>query len=260
MASASSVAPHRLRICAGAVSWARLAISSATARSLGEPNSQIAKPSAARRPASSAKCAAGQRLAGPYSAPGQKAAILAGRSIASRVRVFCCSATVDRSRGAETGRGSGAPGSFRQLREAFDHQRQGGFVEAVAAVEQAVTRFAGESDALRNPGESRNQRRFQGVGQDVGGVIAARGKLASETPAFAQAQRTVAEWVVEHMVDFAHAPQYGGHPRRCQGIQGQVGVLRVQPGKQRLRHDRVANPGRGDDEGFHLDSGFRIED
>ncbi|TXT27981.1 MAG: hypothetical protein FD131_3458 [Rhodocyclaceae bacterium] len=140
---------------------------------------------------------------------------------------------------------------FGQLGEAFDHERQGGLVERMADVDQAITRFAGEADALRNAGQPRDERRFERIGQDVDGVIAAGGEQSGQLPARLERQLAVAEGAVEHIADFRHALQDGRYPARGDGVELETGLFGVQAGKQRLRHDRVADPGGGDDEGFH---------
>jgi hypothetical protein len=68
---------------------------------------------------------AGQRLAGPYSAPGQKAAI-ARRALKAEFGsvLSCCSLRSTGFSGGKWVAASGA-GGFGQLGEALDHQRQG---------------------------------------------------------------------------------------------------------------------------------------
>jgi len=68
-ACTSVVLPARLMQAPGRTALADPAISSHSAASLPEPSNTTGKVSLC---ASSEKCAAGQRLAGPYSAPGAK--------------------------------------------------------------------------------------------------------------------------------------------------------------------------------------------
>jgi hypothetical protein len=144
---------------------------------------------------------------------------------------------------------------FGQLGEAFDHERQGRFIQRVTEVDQAITRFAGEADAPRNASQPGHERRFERIGQDIDGVVMVRGKLAGEFPARFERQLAVAERAVEDVADFRHAVQDGRHPARGDGVELETGMFGMQPRKQRLRHDRVADPGGGDDESLH----WRIE-
>jgi hypothetical protein len=79
--------------------------------------------------------------------------------------------------------GKRRPGRFGELGEALDHQRQRGFVERVADVDQAVARFAGKADAFRDAGQKRHQRRFQRIGQDIDRVVVAGRQFARQLPA-----------------------------------------------------------------------------
>lgn len=140
---------------------------------------------------------------------------------------------------------------FGQLREAFGHLRQGELVERVASIEQAVAGFADEADALGNAGKERNQRRFDRIGQDVGALVAALCQLPGEAVAGLQREVAVRERAVDDLRDFRHAFEYRGNPARRQGIELQAGKVFVQTHEQRMGQHGVANPGGGDDQGFH---------
>ena len=143
------------------------------------------------------------------------------------------------------------------MREAFDHQRQGLLVEVVPAVDQAVAGFAGKADPLRDAGKEGYQCRLERIGQDIDRIVAAGGEFAGKAPARFEADLAVAEGAVDDLADFIHALQHGGNPARCQGIELQAAMLGMQAGKQRLRHDGVADPRGGDDQCFHGEGALR---
>ena len=143
------------------------------------------------------------------------------------------------------------PGMLGQLGEALDHQRQRLLVQAMPDVDQAVARLAGEPDAPRDAGQKGNQGRFQRVGQDIDGVVTPCRQLAGQPPACLERHLAVPERAVDDVRNLGHAVQHRGHPARRHGIELQTGMPGVQPGKERLRHDGVADPGRGDDQSFH---------
>jgi hypothetical protein len=58
----------------------------------------------------------------------------------------------------------------------------------------------------------------------------------------------VAERHADHFVDLGHAPRHRRDPFGREHLQPQAGALQVQAREQRLRHQRVADPVRGDDE------------
>lgn len=56
---------------------------------------------------------------------------------------------------------------------------------------------------------------------------------------------------VDQLRDLRHTFEYRCHPAWRQGVELQSGRALVQSHEQRLRENGVANPGRGDDQGFH---------
>ncbi len=87
------------------------------AASPGPPISQTARPISIRRRASVAKCAAGQRLAGPYSAPTQSATAGAALPSPKRASVAATSSGSVASRGAGVSAGVTTPrGSASRLK------------------------------------------------------------------------------------------------------------------------------------------------
>ena len=63
-----------------------------------------------------------------------------------------------------------------------------------------------------------------------------------------QGQFAVGEGVVDGFGDFRHALQDRRNPARRQRVELHTGETLLQPDKQRLRHHRVADPGRSDDQ------------
>ena len=138
-------------------------------------------------------------------------------------------------------RGAGFHG---QLREAFGHLRQGRLVKHMAAIDQAIARFAREADAFGDAGQEWNQRRLERIGQDVGALVAGLSQLRGQVATGLQREFAMNERAVDDGVDFRHALKHRGDPARGKRIEPQARIGLVQPHEQRLRHDGVANPGR----------------
>ena len=74
--------------------------------------------------------------------------------------------------------------------------------------------------------------------------------LARQTVTSGEGKLAMDEGAVDDLPDLRHALQYGSHPARRQRVELQPRRVLVQAPEQRLRHHRIANPGRGDHQGF----------
>jgi hypothetical protein len=139
----------------------------ADGRILGRADSQTGKSVCARRRASSAKWRAGQRLAGPYSAPGQKAtgAGAASRPSAARVARTLSGFDCEMRRGERRRRRSADV--LGEQGVALGQLRQRRFVERMDAVEQQAARLAAEADALGMPAKKGSRADFQEFGRTI---------------------------------------------------------------------------------------------
>ena len=142
----------------------------------------------------------------------------------------------------------GSTGRFGKLGEAFGHLGQRGLVEDVPPVDQPVTRFTDKTDPLGDPGEPRDERGLEGIGQHIDPAVVPGAQRARQPETGAERQFAVGEGVVDDLGDFRHALQYRRDPARRQGVDHQPFGRGLQAGEQDLRHDGVADPGRGDDQ------------
>ena len=114
-------------------------------RSLGEPTSQTAYPDRRSAAPASAKCSAGQRLAGPNSAPGHR--IATGRCVLRpSARIASARVARDRARAPEPRRRRHELARLRRERhEAVDQARQRLLSRRRASVSRHAARFAARS-------------------------------------------------------------------------------------------------------------------
>ena len=217
-------------------------MSSHSGCSSGPPKSHTALPSPAQRAATSAKCLAGQRLAGPKAAPGQSATtgLPAGRS--SRARAA--------ARFSGSARSSGVPArSTRQRRVAFDQAGQTIGLEAPCIVQHGVTMLPKPARPPRDAREPRHQRGLERVGQDEGPFEAVRAERPPDPQAFSQPQPSMTDPEPMHGVDPRHPLRHRGRRKGGEHVDDGAGVGERRD--QGLRQDHVADPGRPDDERLH---------
>jgi hypothetical protein len=132
-----------------------------------------------------------------------------------------------------------------QCRIEGDHGRPVlGVLEAMR--EHPDARLAEIADPPGNAGEQGQQRALEGVRQDVRDVEPALQLLADRSPG-AKLQAAVLEGKLDDFVHLRHRAVDRCHPRN--GADGEPLAARVQAAKERLGHDRVADPLGGDDEG-----------
>ena len=137
-------------------------------------------------------------------------------------------------------------GLFRQPRIVHRHRlAPGGF--PVEEVEQSVARLADVAGADRDAGEKRHQRGLPGIGQHDGLVVTDRLERAPEAPALAQPEPAVLKRGFDHPGNLRHAPHHRRHPGGGQDIDARLRQFFAQPREHGLRHQRVADPVRGDD-------------
>ena len=161
--------------------------------SLLEPNSHTSQPLASPAFATSAKYSTGQRLAGPYSAPGHRPST----GVAGRPRFKRESAARALSTSA-CRRGGGISGSVSPGASASATKRstvRGRFVLSSrrTVIEQAVTPLTGETGARPGTRHERNDRGLERIGQDDGAVVIARAQFATEAQAHAEIETPVDE-------------------------------------------------------------------
>ena len=128
-------------------------------------------------------------------------------------------------------------------------------VEHVALIEQDEARLAPVADAARDAGKEGHQRGFPGVGQDVGGVIVGAGETATQRTPGGEIEFAVAKGVVDDRVDLGHPRQQGRTPVGGEDVDPRAGIALLDEAQQRLGDDRVADPGRRDDQYLHVRGG-----
>ncbi len=121
---------------------------------------------------------------------------------------------------------------------------------AMADIEQAEAGFAAIADAQRDAGQPGDQRGLERVRQHIGRVVAFVLELLGEHQPCRELQLAVRQFAGEDLVDLGHAGQHRRHPFRGEGVDLQARMARFHEGEERLRHQGVADPVGGDDEGF----------
>ena len=226
---------------------------SAAGRSFGEPISQTRMPSAMKRVASAAKCSAGQRLAGPYSAPGHSTATGAPppspNSRTAAARLAASGTSTGGGDGVDAGGASPASASARS-------GRRGAAARAGARRRTSVSRPQRDSPTItgadRDPGEPGYERRLPGIRQhERAGITIVGGrsrKLRASARAPAQVEAAVADRVGDDVAHAAHPRVDRAAPGRRQHVDRGIRVHRPQPRDQRLGQDGIADPRGGDDQ------------
>ena len=79
----------------------------------------------------------------------------------------------------------------------------------------------------------------------------AEAQAAREAPAFTELQATMGVGSNDHLCDVLHCAEHRRDVRRRQHVDPFVGARAREQRHQRLRHDGVADPVRGDDQGAH---------
>ena len=140
------------------------------------------------------------------------------------------------------------PGRGRQRGEPVDEPRQALGVQPARVVQQAVAELAHVARAPWNAREIRHECRLPGVGQhDRAGVLHGH-ELARELAARHEVEATVREGRLDQPAHAAHAAEDRRAPRRREHVDDRILVGLAQERDQRLREDRVADPGRRDDQ------------
>src|SRR5690606_22903178 len=101
-----------------------------------------------------------------------------------------------------------------------------------------------------------NQCRLPGVRQDDGLIIVPVPQLLADPSPRGPVKSAMAKGTVDDAGDLGHAREQGRYPGRRERVDFKIGVLPRQPLKQRLRHDRVTDPRRRNNQNAvaHLES------
>lgn len=138
------------------------------------------------------------------------------------------------------------PGLTAQGRIQRHHRRPLGLGRIFQAVrEQAHARLAEVAHPPWYARPERHQRALERIGQHIGGIKTALelpGKLTPRAPL----QTAVSKGHLQNLRDLRHSAIHRRHPR--QGGNGEPLTSPVQSAQQRLGHDRITDPLRGDDE------------
>ena len=121
-------------------------------------------------------------------------------------------------------------------------------IEAARFGQERPATFARVADAAGNAREPRNQRRLERIGQNECARVRARPDLARERAPAPETELTVAERILDHAADAAHARVYRRAPRRREHIDDRLAQRLTQDRNQRLGQNGVADPGRRDDQ------------
>ena len=235
MAFARSVRPARL-----IASGIRLAMASHAATSVSVPNSHTDAPCFAQYAATSAKCATGQRLAGPNSA----------RDTAQRCyplrEVQRPSLLVEVRRIGGQARSPVLPSA--QCDEPLHQCRLALRVQATHVVQQPIAVFAAKAGAFRYAGEPRDEGGLERIRQDDGLVEAFLTQRARHAAAFAQREFAMSGIQLVHGGDAGHPLRDRHRCRGCQHVYSRTGLAQVRG--RGFGHHHVADPGWPDNEDF----------
>jgi hypothetical protein len=126
----------------------------------------------------------------------------------------------------------------------------------MAHVQEAIAAFTAITDAQRNAGHPRNQRRFQRIRQHVSRVITDIAQVAGQLPAAQHLQLAVREIRGVDVADLGHAFEHGRDPRGRNRVDRDAWMQFHEAREQRLRHQCVTDPVRCDNQRATHQGGF----
>ena len=144
------------------------------------------------------------------------------------------------------------PGRGRQRGEPVDEPRQALGVQPARVVQQAIAELAHVARAPWNAREVRHERGLPGVGEHDRAAVLRGRELGCELAARQEAETAVREGRLEQPAHAAHPTEHRRAPRRREHVDDRILVGLAQERDQRLREDRVAHPGRRDDQDLRI--------